>query len=87
MVLDEWHVTPWFNIMIREHDKGPEEFCSVLMKMMDDNLEFVVSILGEHTNDIPGRQLYIDIMFLHESKTAVTLVFTATHYRDRTVVK
>ena len=38
----------------REHDKGPEEFTSVLMKLMDANAEFVVSILGEHTNDIPG---------------------------------
>ena len=38
----------------REHDKGPEEFSSVLMKLMDAKIEFVVSILGEHTNDIPG---------------------------------
>lgn len=38
----------------REHDKGPEEFSSVLVKLMDANVEFVVSILGEHTNDIPG---------------------------------
>ena len=39
----------------REHDKGPDEFCSVLMKLMDAGLEFCVSILGAHTNDIPGR--------------------------------
>ena len=42
------------NYKNREHDKGPEEFSSVLMKLMDANLEFIVSILGEHTNDIPG---------------------------------
>ena len=39
----------------REHDKGPDEFCSILMKLMDAGLEFCVSILGAHTNDIPGR--------------------------------
>ena len=39
----------------REHDKGPEEFCCLLTKMVDANLEFVVSILGEHTTDIPGK--------------------------------
>lgn len=38
----------------REHDKGPEEFCSILTKMIDADLEFVVSVLGEHTNDVPG---------------------------------
>lgn len=38
----------------REHDKGPEEFCSILTKLIDANLEFVVSVLGEHTNDVPG---------------------------------
>ena len=41
-------------VINREHDKGPEEFSSVLMKLVDANVEFVVSILGEHTNDIPG---------------------------------
>ena len=39
----------------REHDKGPDEFCSILMKLMDAGLEFCVSILGAHTSDIPGR--------------------------------
>ena len=38
----------------REHDKGPEEFCSVLMKLLRDKLPFNVSILGSHTRDIPG---------------------------------
>jgi hypothetical protein len=45
-------------VINREHDKGPEEFSSVLMKLMDTNIEFVVSILGEHTNDIPGSYLF-----------------------------
>ena len=43
-------------VINREHDKGPEEFSSVLIKLMDANVEFVVSILGEHTNDIPGTK-------------------------------
>ena len=43
-----------FNDKYREHDKGPEEFCSILLKLMDADVEFVVSILGEHTRDIPG---------------------------------
>jgi len=38
----------------REHDKGPDGFSSVLMKLVDEGLEFRVSILGAHTNDIPG---------------------------------
>ena len=38
----------------REHDKGPEEFCSILTKLMDADLKFAVSVLGEHTNDVPG---------------------------------
>ena len=38
----------------REHDKGPEEFCSVLLRLVDTQLPFQVSILGSHSNDIPG---------------------------------
>lgn len=37
-----------------EHDKGPDEFCAVLTKLLDAHLDFVVSILGSHTNDIPA---------------------------------
>ena len=37
-----------------EHDKGPDEFCAVLRKLLDARLDFVVSILGSHTNDIPA---------------------------------
>ena len=40
----------------REHDKGPEDFCSVLMKLLEAGFEFHVSILGSHTNDIPCEQ-------------------------------
>ena len=42
----------------REHDKGPEEFCSVLVKLLEAGFEFRVSILGSHTNDIPGWYVY-----------------------------
>ena len=38
----------------REHDKGPEEFSSVLMKLLAEEVDFRVSILGSHTNDLPG---------------------------------
>ena len=40
--------------MFREHDKGPDEFCAVLLKLLDAGKEFVVSFLGSHTTDIPG---------------------------------
>lgn len=43
--------------MCREHDKGPQEFCSLLRKLMDDKLPFCVSILGSHTNDVPGKYI------------------------------
>lgn len=38
----------------REHDKGPDEFSSVLNKLIDDDMQFTVSLLGSHTTDIPG---------------------------------
>ena len=41
-------------IFYREHDKGPEELCGVLQKLLALGAEFCVSILGSHTNDIPG---------------------------------
>lgn len=41
-------------LLCREHDKGPEEFCSVLQKLLEADLKFRVSILGDHTEDIPG---------------------------------
>ena len=41
----------------REHDKGPEEFCTVILKLLDEKLPFAVSILGSHTNDIPGEKV------------------------------
>ena len=40
--------------MCREHDKGPEEFCAVLLKLLEAGKEFKVSFLGAHTTDIPG---------------------------------
>ena len=39
----------------REHDKGPLEFTTVITNLLDANLDFRVSVLGAHTNDIPGR--------------------------------
>ena len=44
-----------FLMINREHDKGPEEFCSILTKLMDADLKFVISVLGECTNDVPGK--------------------------------
>ena len=38
----------------REHDKGPEVFCAVLMKLFEADKPFRVSFLGSHTSDIPG---------------------------------
>ena len=65
----------------REHDKGPEEFCSVLMKLMDANVDFVVSILGEHTNDIPGKSLNKQECIINIRSSSVTflVVSTSTH--------
>ncbi|XP_064394952.1 tRNA-queuosine alpha-mannosyltransferase-like [Halichondria panicea] len=36
-----------------EHDKGPDEFSSVITKLLDANIDFTLSILGAHTNDTP----------------------------------
>ena len=41
--------------LCREHDKGPDEFSSVITKLLDAGVEFKLSILGAHTNDIPGE--------------------------------
>ena len=38
----------------REHDKGPEKFCSLLEALVLAEADFIVSVLGAHTNDIPG---------------------------------
>ena len=38
----------------REHDKGPEKFCSLLEALLVAEADFIVSVLGSHTNDIPG---------------------------------
>ena len=47
-------------VSFREHDKGPEEFCEVLLQLLEAGVEFNVSFLGAHTNDIPG----VDIMYI-----------------------
>lgn len=36
-----------------EHDKGPEEFFQVLMKLQDEGLEFELSVLGQKFSDVP----------------------------------
>jgi hypothetical protein len=40
--------------LYREHDKGPDELCEIIKKLIENDLEFNASILGSHTNDIPG---------------------------------
>ena len=40
---------------VREHDKGPEEFSELIKKLLETRLEFRLSILGTHTQDIPGN--------------------------------
>ena len=40
----------------REHDKGPEKFCALLESLIGAEADFVVSVLGTHTNDIPGAR-------------------------------
>lgn len=44
-----------FVVLCREHDKGPEMFCSLLAKLVDHELHFVVSVLGSCTTDIPSK--------------------------------
>jgi hypothetical protein len=39
--------------LCREHDKGPDNFCAVLLKLLEAGREFKVSFLGSHTSDIP----------------------------------
>ena len=43
--------------MCREHDKGPDDFCAVLLKLLEAGKKFKVSFLGSHTTDVPGLNL------------------------------
>ncbi|XP_026477616.1 glycosyltransferase-like domain-containing protein 1 [Ctenocephalides felis] len=36
-----------------EHDKNPELFLETMMKMKENNIQFRLSVLGEHTTDVP----------------------------------
>ena len=58
--MKDWHC--FFVIILmnyREHDKNPGMFCSILTKLIDYHLNFDVSILGSHTNDIPGKLFFL----------------------------
>jgi hypothetical protein len=44
----------WSIILLREHDKGPEEFFHTLFGLMDSGAEFKVSVVGEQFSEIPG---------------------------------
>lgn len=44
-------------ISCREHDKGPDELSVVLRQLMDGDFDFTISLLGNHTTDIPGMNL------------------------------
>ena len=39
----------------REHDKCPELLCSMVCRLKEEGLKFRLSVLGSHTNDIPGN--------------------------------
>lgn len=64
-------------VTYREHDKGPEEFCSVLLKLIDDQLPFTVSVLGSHTNDVPGT--YVLLCVYHDYFISDVRLFAENH--------
>ena len=40
----------------REHDKNPEIFFSILIRLHDEGEQFLVSVLGENFADNPGTK-------------------------------
>ena len=43
----------------REHDKGPNDFFSVMFNLLEAGLDFRLSVLGEQFTDVPGKFLFI----------------------------
>ena len=70
----EWHIDiSCVGCDCREHDKGPDQFCSVLVKLLDEEMDFRVSILGSHTNDIPSKDSQVSIYFYVYSRFKIIL--------------
>ncbi len=38
-----------------EHDKNPEEFFNVLMKLDELKIDFYLHVIGENYNQVPGK--------------------------------
>ena len=61
--------------LCREHDKGPDELSSVITKLLDTGAEFKLSILGAHTNDIPGEGTQMISIKLSYFSSLVVVVY------------
>ena len=43
----------------REHDKGPNNFFSVMFNLLEAGVDFRLSVLGEQFTDVPSRFLFL----------------------------